>query len=115
MVLGDRKTNVKVLKTQMSIFALNSNSSSFEVYIYAKNIENTALSEKVWTLPGMKLNLKTNLKISKTERVSESKILNNQYAVSDINPFLTKVVLETPYNWNLAIRLLVITPKKINK
>ena len=115
MVLGDGKTNVKVSKTQMSIFASNSNASSFEVYIYAQTIDHTALSDKVWTLPGMNLNLKTILKISKTERVSESKILNNQYAVSDHIPFLTKVVFEIPSNWNLDIPLLEIIPKKINE
>ena len=112
MVLGDGKTNVKVSKTQMGIYLVNSKATSFEVYVYADKIETSAFNDKVWTLPGMSLDLKTTLKIIKTERVMDSKILNNQYAVSDTIPYLVKVVFEIPSNWNLDTSLLEITPNK---
>lgn len=112
MVLGDGKTNVKVSQTQMDIYVANQKATSFEVYVYAKNITDGAFTDKVWTLPAMNLSINTSLKISQTEKISDKKILED-YAVSDEIPYLMKIVYEIPSNWNLEKPLLEITPKKL--
>ena len=78
--------------------------TNFEVCVYSDKIASTAFSDKVWILPGMKLDLKTNLKILKTERVISLKI--NQYSVSDVVPNIVKEVFEIPSNWILKIHLI---------
>ncbi len=114
MTLGDGKTNVKVSETQMSIFANDTQPSSFEVFVYAKNISVEALSGKNWNLSGMTLNLETNLKILKTE-VVESKDFNNLLAISENIGSVLKVSFEIPTNWKLENPLVEITPNKRNK
>lgn len=114
MVLGDGKTNVKVSETQMSIYANDTKPTSYEVFVYAKNITNESFADKNWTLSGMKLNLKTTLKVLKIERV-EANDLNNQLAISENIGSVIKVVYEIPTNWNLENPLVEIIPNKTNK
>ena len=114
MILGDGKTNVKVSKTQMCIFANDTQPSSFEVFIYTKNISTEAFNNKKWNLSGMTLNLETELKILKTE-VVESKDLNNLLAISENIDSVIKVTFEIPSNWKLERPLVEITPNIINK
>ncbi len=112
MVLGDGKTNVKVNQTQMDIFAADTKATSFEIYVYAKNITDEAFTNKKWILPAMKLGINTSLKITQIEKISDKK-LHDDYAVSDEIPYLMKIVYEIPSNWNLEKPLLEITPKTI--
>jgi hypothetical protein len=114
MILGDGKTNVKVSKTQMSIFANDTQPSSFEVFIYTKNITTEAFNNKNWKLSGMTLNLETDLKILKTE-VVESKDFNDLLAISENIDSVMKVTFEIPSNWNLKSPLVEITPNTIKK
>jgi hypothetical protein len=109
MILGDGKTNVKVSKTQMSIFANDTQPSSFEVFIYTKNITTEAFNKKNWNLSGMTLNLETDLKILKTE-VVESKDFNDLLAISENIGSVMKVTFEIPSNWKLESPLVKITP-----
>lgn len=111
MTLGDGKTNVKVSETSMSIFANDTQPNSFEVFIYVKNITNEAFNDNIWNLSGMTLNLKTDLKILKTE-VVESKDFNNLLAISENIGSVLKVTFEIPTNWDISKPLVAITPKK---
>ncbi len=112
MVLGDGKTNVKVSQTQMEIYATDQKATNFEVYVYAKSLDNEVFTDKIWTLPAMNLNINSTLKRTKIEKVNTD-VIHENYAVSDEIPSLMKVVFEIPANWNLEKPLLQITPKKL--
>lgn len=110
MILGDGKTNVKVSETQMSIFANDSQPTSFELFVYAKDITNEAFTNKNWVLPAMTLNLNTYLKTAQIEKISDKK-LHESYAVSDEITHIFRIVYEIPANWDVSKPLVEITPK----
>jgi len=110
MVPGDGKTNVTVNKSQMIIYAADSSTTSFELYIYAKDVMPDTFKDKKWGLPGMILGIHTALTTRHAEKV-DSGLFQEENAVSENYPYIIKVVYKIPAPWKLDKPLLKITPK----
>ncbi|GGD40225.1 hypothetical protein GCM10011514_00400 [Emticicia aquatilis] len=111
MTLGDGKTNVKVSKTQMSIFANDTQPNSFEVFVYAKKLTKEAFTPTKWSLSGMILGINTTLKITQIDSIDDKKLHEN-YAISDEITGIYKITFEIPAYWDISKPLVEITPKK---
>lgn len=111
LVPGDGKTNVKVSKTTMSLYAADPNAKEIELYICANNTAPDSFTDSRWTLPAMLMNVSTTLKRTRTEKVNADQFQNKQ-AVSDHCSTVIKVVYEVPASWPADKSLIVITPKK---
>lgn len=111
MILGDGKLNVKVSETEMNLFLSDSKVSDFEVFVYAKDLNNEAFKAENWQLPSMNIVTKSSLEKPLITKIEDEKF-HNDLAVSDEIPFVYKLKFQVPANWNLEKPVLTLVPQK---
>lgn len=111
LVPGDGNINVGVDKTAMKVYLANVNAKNLTLYVYANNSASDSFADKLWTLPGMKLGIKTTLKTVSIENVA-SATFQKQWEVAEKYANIVKVVYEIPASWDAMNPLVEITPKK---
>jgi hypothetical protein len=111
LVPGNGKTNVRVSKTDMSLYLADIKATSIELYVSVKNAGVDSFADNVWTLPAMTLNINTALKRVQTEKI-DSALFEKEQAVSDPCANVIKIVYQIPASWDVAKPLLEITPNK---
>jgi hypothetical protein len=110
-VPGEGKTNVKVDETKMQIFLADTLAKTFQVFVYENNISSKNFKEDRWKLPNMTLKIKTDLKNTTVEVLSQEMINSEGVGTKDF-PYITNVIFEVPVNWDILKPLIEITPKR---
>ena len=111
LVPGDGKTNVRVTKTSMTIYRTDEKSTSFSLYIYARDLKQFNISDKIWKFPAMALTVNTKLRKS-WSRIADPKILYESCAISEEYPAVLKITFQVPANWRKEDVLVEIIPNK---
>ncbi len=111
LVPGDGKTNILVSKTSMKIYSATAESTSFSVYVYAKDLTETNFSEKSWKFPSMNLGINSGLKRT-YQRIIDPTILYDECAISEEYSSVMKITFQIPPSWNIQKPLLEISPTK---
>lgn len=111
LVPGDGKTNVRVTKTSMNIFRADDKSTSFSLYIYARDLKQFNFVDKVWKFPAMELTVNTKLRKS-WNRISDHNILYESCAISEEYPAVLKITFQIPASWRKEDSLVEIIPNK---
>ena len=111
LVSGDGKTNVRVTKTSMNIFRADEKSTSFSLYIFAKDLSKFNIADKIWKFPSMELTVNTRLRKS-WNRITDPKILYESCAISEEYPAVLKITFQISANWRKDDVLVEIIPKK---
>lgn len=114
LVPGDGKTNVRVTETNMNIYLADRSASTFEVYVYANNLSTDQFSDNRWTLPGMTLQIKTDLHRSFTDKTEPLEEFGQKWFVSEAEEYssIFRVTYSIAPGWELERPLLEITPMK---
>lgn len=111
LVPGDGKTNVRVTKTSMTIFRADEKSTSFSLYIFARDLKQFNIADKIWKFPAMELTVNTKLRKS-WNRITDPKILYESCAISEEYPAVLKITFQVPANWRKEDPLVEIIPNK---
>lgn len=111
LVPGDGKTNVRVTKASMAIFRADEKSTSFSLYIYARDLKQFNIADKVWKFPTMELTVNTKLKKS-WARITDHKVLYEACAISEEYPAVLKITFQVPANWRKEDPMVEIIPNK---
>jgi len=111
LVPGDGKTNVRVTNTSMNIFRANEKSTSFSLFIYARDLSTFNVSDKVWKFPAMELTVNSKLKKS-WNKITDPKILYESCAISEEYPAVLKITFQVPAAWRKEDSMVEIIPNK---
>jgi hypothetical protein len=111
LVPGDGKTNVQVTNTSMNIYRANEKSTSFSLFIYARDLSTFNVSDKVWKFPAMELTVNSKLKKS-WNKITDPKILYESCAISEEYPAVLKITFQIPAAWRKEDPLVEIIPNK---
>ncbi len=111
LVPGDGKTNVRITRTSMNIFRTDEKSTSFSLYIYARDLRKFNVSDKIWKFPAMELTVNTKLRKS-WNRITDPKILYESCAISEEYPAVLKITFQIPATWRKEDPLVEIIPNK---
>ena len=111
LVPGDGKTNVRVTKTSMNIFRADEKVNSFSLYIFARDLKQFNIADKIWKFPAMELTVNTKLRKS-WNRITDPKILYESCAISEEYPAVLKITFQVPANWRKEDVLVEIIPNK---
>ena len=95
----------------MNIFRANEKSTSFSLFIYARDLSTFNVSDKVWKFPAMELTVNSKLKKS-WNKITDPKILYESCAISEEYPAVLKITFQIPASWRKEDPLVEIIPNK---
>ncbi|MEI7582306.1 MAG: hypothetical protein WCJ44_06505 [Runella sp.] len=108
-VPGEGKTNVKVDEKRMEIYLADTLATTFQIFVYAKNVTSENFKDHLWQLPNMNLGIKSELSKVNAAVLSKELIDSEGVGTKDY-PFVINVEYTVPPHWNIKNPLVTITP-----
>jgi hypothetical protein len=114
MILGDGKTNVKIVDKKMDIYPSQEKIQSMELFIYASDQNPETFKNKIWLLPTIQLKLKTHLKKFTAVKIDDL-IALEKISISENIKNIYRITFEIPDTWEVNKKLISIKPIRLNR
>jgi hypothetical protein len=114
MILGDGKTNVKIVDKKMDIYPSQEKIQTMELFIYSSEQNPETFKNKNWSLSTIQLKLKTQLKKLNAEKIDEF-IALEKIGISENIKNIYRITFKIPDTWEVNKKLLSIKPVRIRR
>jgi len=114
MILGDGKTNVKIVDKKIDIYPSQEKIQTMELFIYSSEQNPETFKNKNWSLSNIQLKLKTQLKKLNAEKIDEF-IAFEKIGISENIKNIYRITFKIPDTWELNKKLLSIKPVRIRR
>jgi hypothetical protein len=114
MILGDGKTNVKIVDKKMDIYPSQEKIQSMEFFIYTTDQNPETFKNKNWLLPTIELKLKTQLKKFTAVKIDDLMALE-KIGISENIKNIYRITFEIPDTWEVSKKLISIKPVRLNR
>jgi hypothetical protein len=114
MILGDGKTNVKIVDKKMDIYPSQEKIQSMEFFIYTTDQNPETFKNKNWLLPTIELKLKTQLKKFTAVKIDDLMALE-KIGISENIKNIYRITFEVPDTWEVSKKLTTIKPVRLNR
>jgi hypothetical protein len=114
MILGDGKTNVKIVAKKMDIYPSQEKIQTMELFIYSSEQNPDTFKNKNWSLSTIQLKLKTQLKKLNAEKIDEF-IALEKIGISENIKNIYRITFKIPDTWEVNKKLLSIKPLRLNR